>query len=116
MEALKKIKEYFHGLFEVIFSDTKSYQYSVKNIDLKVRDGKYDALIKYILIGSRGILQDTPLNLLIRRASTKFNDSDAEAIITMNTIISLLNCKSKEDMVEKSAKYIKDFQSKKQHK
>ena len=116
METLKKIKEYFQGLFEVIFSDTKRYQYSVKNIELKVRDGKYDALIKYILIGARGIQQDTPLNLLTRRAVTKFNDDDVEAIITMNTIISLLNCRSKEDMVEKSTRYIKDFQLKKQDK
>lgn len=107
MNRIKKIKDYFHGLLEIIFSNTKSYQYSLKKVDVKIRDGKYDALIKYILIGSRRIQQEDPLSLLSRRVFTKFNEEDAEIIITVNTAITLLNCPSKDVMSQKLHDYLK---------
>ena len=113
MKMLKKIKEYFQGLFEIIFSETNKYHYSLKSVDLKIRDQKYDALIKYILIGSRRIQQDIPIDLLMRRVFTKFNEVDAEIIVTINTALTLLNCSTKKEMVEKVITYIKHIQEKK---
>lgn len=113
MKMLKKFTEYFQGLFEVIFSEQKEYQYSLKNVDLKIRDNKYDVLIKYILIGSRRIQRDNALDLLNRRAFSKFNEVDAEIIVTANTAITLLNCDSKEEMLKKFIEYIKIIQEKK---
>lgn len=110
---LKKLLEYFQGCFEIIFSETKSYQYSLKEVNLIVREEKYDALIKYILIGCRRIQQDISSDLLSRRVFTKFNEVDAEIIVTINTAITLLNCASKEEMVEKVIRYLKNIEEKK---
>ena len=96
----------------LLSTETNTYQYSLKNIEFKVRDGKYDSVIKYILIGSRRIQQDSPKNLLLRRMLKKFNATDAEAIVTINTAITLLNCVSKEEMVGKVNEYLKNIRIK----
>lgn len=112
MKAIKRWKEHFQGFFEIIFSETNTYQYSLKNVELKVRNGVYDNVIKYILIGSRRIQQDSASNLIIRRVFKKFNEVDAEVIVTINTATTLLNCASKEEMVSKVNLYVKNIREK----
>lgn len=81
----------------------------MKNVELKVRNGIYDNVIKYILIGSRRIQQDSASTLITRRVFKKFNDADAEVIVTINTATALLNCATKEEMVAKVNSYVKNI-------
>jgi hypothetical protein len=113
MKTLKEIKDYLQGFFEIMFSETNTYQYSVKNIELKFKDGKYINLVKYILVGSRRIQQDSSSNLLERHISKKFNEVDTESIITINTATTLLNCTSKDEMLNKINGYIETIQKNK---
>tara|TARA_R110000868_G_scaffold363569_1_gene625887 strand:+ start:40 stop:381 length:342 start_codon:yes stop_codon:yes gene_type:complete len=110
MKTLKQLKEHIQGFLEILFSETNIYQYSIKNVELKLKDGKYINLIKYILIGSRRIQQDSASNLLARHISRKFNDIDSEIIITINTATTLLNCTSKDEMINKINGYVKNIQ------
>ena len=112
MKALKRWKDNVQGFFEIIFSETNTYQYSMKNVEIKVRNGIYDNVIKYVLIGSRRIQQDSASNLLMRRVFKKFNDVDAEVIVAINTATTLLNCASKEEMVAKVNSYVKNIREK----
>jgi len=112
MKTLKELKEHIQGFIEIMFAETNTYQYSIKDIDLKVKDGAYINTIKYILIGSRKIEQDSTTNLLARHISNKFNDADYEIIITVNTATTLLNCTSKDEIFNKIDGYIKNIKKK----
>lgn len=105
---LHDIIDYMKGFWESLFLHTNKFNYVIKNIELKFDGKKYSTLIYYQAIGTRTVLCDTATNLNEARTFVDFHPADAQCIVSIAAIESVLGCEKKE-MEEKYINYARYY-------
>lgn len=102
---LKNKIDHFIGWLQVVLHKESNHKYLIDSIDLEKNGEGFVTIIKYKSVGCRNLQWESAVNLNKSTVFSLFRDDDAQMIVSIATVESLLG-KSSDEILEKFQKYV----------